>query len=109
MDKQKMIEDLEQELYLKEKGHLSAIEVFPGGSKDGLDYGPVLVEIVVLDNDGDTIAYRVSTDSQDDEWEIGHIEEAVDEAIEYREAMEDVGRHQAEEEAAQQAWAQAVA
>ena len=103
MDKEKMIEDLEQELYLKEKGHVSAIEVFPGGTKDDLDYGPVLVEIVVLDNDGDTIAYRISTDSHDDDWQIGGIEDAVDEAIGYREQAEDTEKLIQEEWKLQQA------
>ena len=103
MNKEKMMEDVEQELYLKEKGHVSAIEVFPGGQKDGLDYGPVVVEIVVLDYDGDTIAYRVSTDSHDDEWQIGVIEEAVDEAIGYYEQARDTAELIQEEWEDQQA------
>ena len=83
--KEQMTENLEQELYCKATGFTTALTVFPGGRQDGLDYGPVLVEIVVLDNDGDTIAYRISTDSHDEEWEIGYIEDAVDTLIEYRE------------------------
>lgn len=95
MNKKKMIEDLEQELYLKEKGHVSTIEIFPGGTKDGLDYGPVVVEIVVLD--GDAIAYRVSTDVHDEDWEIGSIEDAVDETTGYYEQAKDAEKLSYEE------------
>ena len=87
MDKDKMIDSLEEELYLQEMGHVTAIEVFPGGTQNGLNYGPVLVDIVVLDYDGRVIAYRISTDSQDDDWKIGGIDSAVDEAIGYYEQI----------------------
>lgn len=89
MNKQKMMEEVELLLCLKEKGHVTAIEVFPGGTKDGLDFGPMVVEIVVLDRDGNTVAYRMSTDSHDDDWQIGGIEDAVDEAIGYKEQAKD--------------------
>lgn len=88
--KEKMQDALERELYLQRTGYTAAIEVYPGGQQDSLDYGPVLVEIVVLDSDGKTIAYRVSTDSHDDNWEIGEIEDAVKAAIAYREQVEDM-------------------
>ena len=78
---------VESQLYLQTTGHLSAIEVVPGGQKDGLDYGPIVVEIVVLDSDGDTIAFRLSSDAQDDDWSIGKIEDAVECAIEYRRVL----------------------
>jgi len=48
-----------------------------------------LVEIVVLDTDGSTIAYRVSTDSHDDDWQLGHTEDAIDAMIDYREQADD--------------------
>jgi hypothetical protein len=79
--KEQMIDTVEQELYGKSAGYTSGITVAPGGSKDGLDYGPNVVEIVVLDHDGRTVAYRFSTDSQDTDWELGVIEDAVDLAI----------------------------
>ena len=78
-------EKLEQELYCKSAGFTTALTVFPGGRQDGLDYGPVLVEIVVLDLDGDTIAYRVATDSHDDDWQMGQIEDAIEALTDYRE------------------------
>ena len=81
MDKRKVIEKLEDELYLKPTGYTTSIEVFPGGQIDGLDYGPGLIEIVVLDRDGATIAFRSSDDNMDGPWTIGTIEDAVDQAI----------------------------
>ena len=89
MDREKMIEQLEQELYLKETGYRTSIEVRPGGQQNGITYGPILIEIVVLDHDGQTIAYRYSSDSHDDDWEIGTIEDAVDLAIETDEQIKD--------------------
>lgn len=84
-------EKLEQvvgdELYQSATGHTSAITVIPGGQKDGLNFGPVVIEIVVLEADGDTIAYRYSDDSQDADWQIGGIEDAVDAALDVRLSM----------------------
>ena len=80
--------DLGEELYCKVAGYTTCIEVFPGGQQDGLDYGPVVVDIVVLDNDGDTIAYRLNTDAQNNAWAIGKIEDAADCAIAFREAAD---------------------
>lgn len=93
-----MVDSLNNELCLMTKGYTTAIEVYPGGRKDGLDYGPVLVEIVVLDNDGATIAYRMSTDAQDDDWQIGTPEDAVAECLNYREQMEAEKRYMAIEQ-----------
>ena len=73
---------LEQELYLKGAGYTTAIEIVPGGKNDGLDYGPCVIEIVVLDTDGDTIAYRYSDDSIDEDWQLGTIEDAINAAEE---------------------------
>jgi len=87
MDRPKMIEDLQQELYTKETGHKTALTIFPGGKQDGLDYGPCLVEIVVLDTDGDTLAYRYSDDSVDNDWQLGTIEDAVDLLIQVHEEV----------------------
>lgn len=82
----RMMDNLNDELYNQETGYTTAIEVFPAGQKNGLDYGPVLVEIVHLceTNYGPTVAYRLSTDSMDNEWEIGMTEDAVMEALQYR-------------------------
>jgi hypothetical protein len=80
------VDGLEQELYLKVAGYTTAIEIYPRETERGLDYGPVLVEVVVLDPDGRTIAYRLSTD--DEQWEVGGIADAVAEAEAYREQAE---------------------
>lgn len=82
----RITDNLNDELYNQETGYTTAIEVFPAGQKDGLDYGPVLVEIVHLSetNYGPTVAYRLSTDSMDNDWEIGMTEDAVMEALQYR-------------------------
>ena len=82
MDKEKMIATLEQELYQKTTGDKSAIEITPGGQQNGLDYGPSLIELVVLDNDGKTVAYRYSDDAYDADWQLGSIEDAVDATVE---------------------------
>lgn len=68
---------LENELYQKSTGDKSAIIVFDCTELAN----PAVVEIVVLDHDGRTIAYRYSTDSQDQDWELGEIEDAVQEAV----------------------------
>jgi len=86
---QKRLDDLDDELYTQETGHKTALTVFPGGKKDDLDYGPVLVEIVVLDYDGNTIAYRISTDSHDDDWQLGNTEDAVLALEDYQEQARD--------------------
>lgn len=105
-NKAQMVEDLEQECYLKEKGHVTVIEVYPGGTQDGLEYGPVLVEVVVLDTDGHTIACRTSTDAQDEDWQIGCIEDAVEEALAYHEQAEDTKQDLTEEQIRLEEWAQ---
>lgn len=86
-DRETTIDALGDELYLKSAGYKMAIEVFPGDQKAGLDYGPVVVEIIVLDFDGVTVAYRCSSDAQDEDWEVGSIEEAVEAAFSWREAI----------------------
>ena len=86
-------DQLAQELYRKDTGHTTAITALPGGQKDGLDYNATVVEIVVLDIDGDTIAYRASSDAQDEDWQLGTIKDAVKCAIDYRDAIEDAESH----------------
>lgn len=89
MNRSTMIEDLTDELYMKTTGHTTAITVRQGGKFQGLDYGPSVVEIVVLDHDGKTVAYRGSDDSLDEDWLTGTIEDAVDHAIAWDEVIED--------------------
>lgn len=82
-------DELTDELCQKETGYTTAITVLPAGQKDGLAYNATVVEIVVLDHDGDTIEYRLSSDAQDENWELGTIEDAAQRAIEHRDAVED--------------------
>jgi len=92
MDKQQMVEQLEDELYQKTTGDRTFLTVTPGGSRDGLDYGPAGIEIVVLDHDGQTIAYRYSDDALDADWSLGSIEDAVTAATEAEAAASEVAR-----------------
>jgi hypothetical protein len=88
MAREKRIDQLNDELYLKTTGHLTGLTIAPGGQNDGLDFGPNLIEIVVLDHDGDTIAYRYSDDSINADWQLGSTEDAVDALIEHREMLD---------------------
>ena len=84
------VQELEQILYLAEPGTRAAIEVLPGYREDGFEFGPVLVEIIILDYDGVILAYRLSRPyslsrlSGDEEWQTGTPEDAVNAAICYR-------------------------
>ncbi len=69
------------------KGYTDFIIVSPGGYEDGLAYNPVTIDIVGLEADGDQVAYRQSDDGQDGDWEIGGIEDAVEEALSLREQL----------------------
>lgn len=84
-EKTTLDDDLRDEIYGKVAGYQASLIVVPGGQQDGLYYGPVLVEVVVLDTDGATIAYRLSTDAQDDDWQLGSTEDAVETLMNYRE------------------------
>ena len=59
-------------------GHTTALTITDGGSQNGLEYGPRVVEIAVLSNDGETLAYRYSDDSIDEDWQIGTVDEVVE-------------------------------
>ncbi|MCK9571551.1 hypothetical protein M0R72_21555 [Candidatus Pacearchaeota archaeon] len=71
-------DQLKDELYKAEMGTVASIEVISGGQVTGLDCGPILIEIVVLD--GATVAYRESSDTYDGNWKIGRIEDAIEAA-----------------------------
>ncbi len=72
------LEGLEQELYLKPTGYCTAIVVEPGGTENGLDYGPELVEVVVLGKDGRVVAYRECDDMLDGDWRLGSPADALE-------------------------------
>lgn len=72
------LEDLEQELYLKPVGYYTAIVVEPARTRNGLDYGPELVEVVVLGKDGSVVAYRESDDLLDGAWRLGSPADALE-------------------------------
>ncbi len=69
------------------KGYTGFIIIAPGGHQNGLAYNPVTIDIVGLEADGDQVAYRQSDDGQDGDWEIGGIEDAVEEALSLREQL----------------------
>lgn len=75
----RVTDDLNDELWQKDTGYITAIEVAPATELANA----AVVEIVVLDHDGDTIAYRYSDDSIDQPWELG---EAIDAAEEWSNA-----------------------
>lgn len=96
----RMTDNLNDELVSQETGYTTSIEVYPAGQKDGLDYGPDLIKIVLLSdtNYGFTVAYRLSTDAVNNDWHIGVVEDAVMEALEYRAGVEAEERHMAIEQ-----------
>lgn len=63
-----VVGEIEDRFCQMSTGDKDALIVEPGGQRGGLDYGPRFIEIVILDNGGDTIAYRYSDDSVDDDW-----------------------------------------
>lgn len=74
----KLEAELTDELYLKQTGHTTFVQVEPGGTLNGLGYGASGFDVVVLDDDGDAIAYRYTDDSIDTEWKIGDIGDVAD-------------------------------
>lgn len=75
---QKIQEELENECYLKETGFTTFAQVEPGGTQNGLGYNASGFDVVVLDNDGRTVAYRYSDDTINDDWTIGDLEDVAD-------------------------------
>ena len=69
------MEKLEDELYQKNVGYTTALEITPGGNRNGLDYGPKVCEIVRLDEHD--LAYRYSDDSINCRWALGTAEDVV--------------------------------
>ena len=78
---QTVLENLENECYLKTAGFTTFAEVEPGGTQNGLGYSPCGFDVVVLDTDGKTVAYRYSDDGIDTEWQIGNLEEVADAVV----------------------------
>ncbi len=73
MNAQELMEQLENELNDKATGFTTFIEVAPAtalASPSGYD-------IVVLDHDGKTVAFRYSDDAYDSDWQTGTIEDAA--------------------------------
>lgn len=65
--------NLTDELYGKKTGFTTFVEVAPGTALAN----PAGYDVVVLDNDGKTVAYRYTDDSYDADWQIGTIENAA--------------------------------
>lgn len=68
-------------------GYTGMLIVTPGGTQNGLSYNPVTVDYVSLQSDGDMVAYRQTDDATDGDWELGSIEDAVEEALALREQL----------------------
>lgn len=83
---QKIQEELENECYMKTAGYTTFAQVEPGGTQNGLGYNASGFDIVVLDNDGRTVAYRYSDDTINDDWTIGDLEDVADAVINMQEA-----------------------
>jgi len=65
---------LDAELSGRETGYLTSLKISTGVQ----DYGPLMIEIVVLDYDGDTVAWRVVSDEQGGAWQIGDKTNVID-------------------------------
>lgn len=73
MNAQELIEKLTDELNGKKTGFVTFSQVAPAtalANASGYD-------VVVLDHDGKTVAFRYSDDSYDADWQIGTIENAA--------------------------------
>jgi hypothetical protein len=77
--KAQMVDRLQEAMSTEEKGFVTSIRVVPGGE--------VVIDIVSLEMDGAVIAYRQSDDGQDGDWQLGGIEDAVEEALGVREQL----------------------
>ena len=83
-DQQALLDELKTELYLTLTGYVTDVTVVPGGSLNGLDYNASVYEVVVLDADGATVAYRYSDDSIAGVWEVGTLDDVIDAVIDAR-------------------------
>jgi FKBP-type peptidyl-prolyl cis-trans isomerase 2 len=78
MNIQELTQKLTEELYGKQTGFVTFVEVAPAtalGNASGYD-------VVALDNDGKTVAYRYTDDSYDADWQTGSIEDAATAIVE---------------------------
>lgn len=76
-------------------GDILTVTVGKAGPMESQD---AMVEIVVLDGgcaERSVVAYRYSTASQDDDWQLGTIEQAVERAEECYRAIKDAEQHDA--------------
>jgi len=78
MNAQELIEKLTDELNGKVTGFTTFAEVAPATALAN----PGGYDIVVLDHDGKTVAFRYSDDSYDADWQTGTIEDAATEIVE---------------------------
>ena len=93
-DRGMLLGELETELSESTIGYVTAVTVVPGGSLNDLDYNASVYEVVALEADGATVAYRYSDDSISDTWQIGTCADVVDAVIDARntqiERIEDI-------------------
>ena len=67
------IEQIKDKLYGKTTGDTICLVIEADGQQDS----PRIIEIVVLEDDGDTVVYRYSDDNFADGWAIGSIEDVI--------------------------------
>jgi len=68
---------LERELYQTDGGYATTLIIRPGGQQNGLEFGPAVIELKALDDDGNAVAYRYADDNRDEDWQVGTVEDAV--------------------------------
>lgn len=74
---QKIKDDLDEELYLKDTGFVTYVECVPPMNESNA----ITCTVVVLDADGDVIAYRVESDSYNNDWQIGDTGDVAKEVV----------------------------
>ena len=74
-----VIEHLLDKCYSQNTGYQTRVIIEPGGkTPEGLDYAPREIEVVVLDTDGDVVAYRYMDAGVNEAWLVGTPEDVGD-------------------------------
>lgn len=77
MTQRQKIERIKSSLYGKICGDTTTLVIEIGQESSRIYDDLCVVDIVVLEDDGDTVAYRYSEDGSGDEWSVGSIEDVV--------------------------------
>ncbi len=65
-----MVDYVKDELYCAERGAETDLIISPGGIQDGIEYGPISIKVVSL-NEGEEVAYRFESDETNSQWYVG--------------------------------------